>query len=564
MPKVKPDLKIFTVCGEFFPEDFPPSKSEKWSRGEENPLQTEMRLFSSCLRWAFKRLLEGFPRNVIKKLGQEFFGLNSRFVDDARLKAQAVLDSQKELLDKEIEETRKKLGRARKALSFSAKKLARAEKEGADQEKLEKFRLAVKGREKKVARLEKKLCELREHKRNGTVPKVVFGGRKLWRKVCRGKATRTQWRAARKNRLYSRGDTSKRGNPNIKVSFDHEKQDFYLEVTISHLSKQIGADKKGRPKMSRAPKVRGRLWLPEKHRARVLELLSRDAPYSAEIIRRLDGRYIVYLTFELEELPEFNSSPGLIAVDTNPDGLGLANLNKYGFPEPWPEGIKALLEEVFPRSLHKYEGEFRVVFYPQGFLYLRVPELGYASCHRRDYLIGVLTKAVVEVAKACGKPLALEDLSFGKDRLVLGKKLNRLFSNFPFSRLLHAVLRRAVKERVGYKLVSPRHTSTIGLLKYQKRFSIPVHCAAALVIGRRAMGLKEKITREIREFIARIKEKLVSGSPLPGEEKGMSWVRASLSRAEKKLNLHNGLCPTEQASFNSVWRKLKRLALAFQ
>lgn len=105
-----------TVCGEFFPETYPAFRSKKWSRGGEDPLVTEMRLFCASQRWAFNRLLEGIFRDEVKKLGQELFGLNSRYADDARLKAQALLDSQKELLELEIEETIKKLGRARKKL----------------------------------------------------------------------------------------------------------------------------------------------------------------------------------------------------------------------------------------------------------------------------------------------------------------------------------------------------------------------------------------------------------------------------------------------------------------
>ncbi|WP_242947961.1 hypothetical protein [Carboxydocella sp. ULO1] len=180
-----------TVCGEFFPEIYPAHRSSKWSRGEEDPLTTEMRLFCACMRWAFNRLLEGAFRHEIKKSGQELFGLNSRYTDDARLKAQALLDSQTELLKLENEETEKKLGRARKKLS-----------------------LTVKGRNNRVVSLVKRLAELKDYREKGTMPKVVFGGRRLWEKVCQGRAAREKWRHARRNRLYSRGDESKGGNPN--------------------------------------------------------------------------------------------------------------------------------------------------------------------------------------------------------------------------------------------------------------------------------------------------------------------------------------------------------------
>src|SRR5579884_3277390 len=84
---------VITITGEFFPETFPAFRSPRWSRGDETPLATEMRLFCACERWAFTRLVEGASRDTVKEDGQELFGLNSRYVDDARLKAQAVLDS---------------------------------------------------------------------------------------------------------------------------------------------------------------------------------------------------------------------------------------------------------------------------------------------------------------------------------------------------------------------------------------------------------------------------------------------------------------------------------------
>ncbi|HBT47652.1 MAG TPA: transposase, partial [Peptococcaceae bacterium] len=321
MPKKGNDKFSFTVCGEFFPEVYPAFRSSKWSRGEEDPLETEMRLFCACMRWAFNRLLEGASRDRIKKLGQELFGLNSRYVDDARLKAQGVLDSQRELLELEIEETEKKLGRARKKLGLAMKKLAVAEKKGATPELIEKLRLAAKGRNSRVASLEKKLAELEAHRENGTVPKVVFGGKKLWKKVCKGRATREEWRAARKNRLYSRGDETKGGNPNMKVTY--REGEFHLAVTISHLSEKVGEDVLGRPKMSRAPRVEGRLWLPEKHRDLVRIWLAMELPYTVELVRTLEGRYIVHLTFELSGMRESDTASGCLALDINPDGAAL-------------------------------------------------------------------------------------------------------------------------------------------------------------------------------------------------------------------------------------------------
>ncbi|MDK2924338.1 MAG: hypothetical protein PWQ41_112 [Bacillota bacterium] len=560
MPKKQEKDKFSTtVCGEFFPESYPVFRSAKWSRGEEDPLATEMRLFCACQRWAFNRLLEGVPRDEIKKAGQGLFGLNSRYVDDARLKAQSLLDSRRELLELEIEEMEKKLGRARKKLGLARKKLAKAEKKGVTPGELENLHLIVRGRQMRVASLGGKLAELKIHRKSGTIPKVVFGGRKLWRRVCKGRATHEKWRAARKNRLYSRGDETKGGNPNIKLFFDG--QDFCLAVSISHLSEQTGMDKLSRPKMSRAPRVEGRLWLPEKHRDLVQVWLAMRLPYTAELVRTLEGRYLVHLTFDLGGVREPEFAKGCLALDTNPDGVALCNVNASGQPEPWPEGFSI----PYPSNLGKYEGEFQVITYPNGFLYLRVPDLAYASRFRRDYLIGVLAKVVVDIALFLGKPIVLEDLDFAKDRLDTNKKFNRMASNFPFAKMVEAVYRRAAKEGVSFKAVPARHTSTIGYWKYMRRYAVPVHCAAALTIGRRAMGFKERLTDELKQLVARIRQNLTREVDpyTPGEGKGMTrGGRACLRRLDRKLPVHNGLAPWQQEAYYSVWHDLKRLALS--
>ncbi|PTQ52737.1 MAG: Mobile element protein [Hydrogenibacillus schlegelii] len=172
----------------------------------------------------------------------------------------------------------------------------------------------------------------------------------------------------------------------------------------------------------------------------------------------------------------------------------------------------------------------------------------------------------MDVAKALGKPLAMETLSFDQGRLDRGKTFNRMAAQFPYAMVLQALMRRAVKENVGYKPVPPQHTSTIGRLKYEKKYGVPVHGAAALVIGRRAMGFRERITREVRDFVLRVKERRKpTGNLLPREGTGMTRkVEAALQALETKLHRHNGLARRQQESFFSCWRDLKTLALAFR
>lgn len=548
----------FTVQGEWFPEVYPAFSASKWSRGEEDLLDTEMRLFSSCTRWAFNRLLEGRSREELKRQGQELFGLNSRFCDDAILKAKEISASQKELLALEIEETEAKLTRAKKKLRWAEKELARAVKIG-DTAKSQKAKRTMHRRKARVEKLNAKLAELKAHQDNGTIPRVIFGGRSLWKQVCKGRATREEWRQARQKRLYARGDKTKGGNPNIKIL--PKGGEFRLAVTISHLSEARGTDSLGRPLMTRAPRVEGKLWLPEKHRLKVRELLLSGAAYSVELIKGQDGRYRAHIAFSLPE-PALITDPrgGYLGLDTNPDGVALANVSCTGRPEPWPEDFTV----PYPKALHKFPGEFQVTLHPNGFLYLKIPELAYSRGYRRVYLIGVLAQAVVDVARRLGKPLAVEKLDFGQDRLDTNKKFNRLVANFPFRKITEAVMRKAFKEGVGLKPVWPAHTSTIGYWKYMERYGVTIHHAAALVIARRAMGFKEPITKELEQKIQAVKARLnLKVDSLPGEGEGMTRkVKRLFKRLGEKVSVHNGLDRYKQESFYSVWHDLKELALS--
>ena len=105
---------LFTIQGVWIPDKAAPLPASDSRRSDETPLETEMRLFGGATRWAVNRLLEGCTRKELKVLGQAIFHLNSGYVDDAILKAQEIIDSPKELIPLEIEETAAK--RAKKKI----------------------------------------------------------------------------------------------------------------------------------------------------------------------------------------------------------------------------------------------------------------------------------------------------------------------------------------------------------------------------------------------------------------------------------------------------------------
>jgi len=128
------------------------------TREEEEEISELMRNFSSCTRYAYNRLLEGWKRKELKKHLQSIFSLNSRYCDDAIMKAF------------QIQKSAKERGQNIKKIIFGGRKLF---------EKLHKKHLTGK-------RLEK---------------------------------LKKEWKEKRQGTAYSRGDKSKKGNLNIRFVF---------------------------------------------------------------------------------------------------------------------------------------------------------------------------------------------------------------------------------------------------------------------------------------------------------------------------------------------------------
>lgn len=85
--------------------------------------------------------------------------------------------------------------------------------------------------------------------------------------------------------------------------------------------------------------------------------------------------------------------------------------------------------------------------------------------------------------------------------------------------------------------------------------------------GFRAMGFKERVTKELKQLIAQIKQNLTCkvGPNTPREGRGMTRrVRACLRRLGEKLLMHNGLARWQQEAYYSVWHDLKKLVLSLR
>lgn len=156
---------------------------------------------------------------------------------------------------------------------------------------------------------------------------------------------------------------------------------------------------------------------------------------------------------------------GAIAVDVNVDHLAVVHVDRFG-------NLVSKMSLPFPR-------------------------LG-IDANIADNAIGCAVSAIVALAAAKGCAVVIERLNFSKKKAGLreyGKSHAERLSGFAYARFQNYMRSRC--DRIGVDLheVNPAFTSVIGRAKYAGRRGLDVHHAAALVIGRRAMGYGERLVR---------------------------------------------------------------------
>ena len=261
---------------------------------------------------------------------------------------------------------------------------------------------------------------------------AIFGGKKLWKKLVSGTISKEEWQRKRNNQLYSRGDKTKSGNPNIRIDGD--------KILINDPSQ-------------RGMWLEGKLFLPDKWNPKL------DC-YGVQIIYTQD-KFKINISWEEDAPSQIDTDCGAIGVDTNPDGVALTEIDING-----------------NMLSHKYIRKQRVQF---------------ASQNKRDHDVFLLAKEVVDEALKVRKPIAIEKLAFNPKKKKEGsKKFKRMKHNFLHKKIIDSIISRAVRFGVPVLKVNPAFTSDLGALKYQHMYSLSPHNAAALVIARRGLGIKER------------------------------------------------------------------------
>ncbi len=290
---------------------------------------------------------------------------------------------------------------------------------------------------------------------------VVFGGRRLFEKLCKNHLTgkvreglKKQWRELRQGTLISIGSKSDRGNRLTRF------EDLYGQL---HLRITTGNREFIYAKVLREPSNSKDKWLT--FMATLLESWQTQSyfPYTVELKLR-EGEVYGSVSFEIPA-PEvrYTKENGVIAIDTNasPIHLAIAEVSKTG---------ELLSYQTI--SLHHF---------------LKL------SQNSKDHQEWILAHQIVDLAIQRNKAIAIENLKKlkrgmrGDGKAELRKRLH----HWNAKKFLQKLKRVAMLKGVEVIEVNPAYTSVIGMLKYAPQLNIDKDIAGAYVIGRRALGFRE-------------------------------------------------------------------------
>jgi len=300
---------------------------------------------------------------------------------------------------------------------------------------------------------------------------VVFGGRRLFEKLCKNHLTgkvreglKKQWREQRQGTLISIGSKADKGNRLTR--FEDLNGQLHLRITTGNrefiYARVLREPSNSKDKWITFMAMLLESWQTKNYFAYTVELKLRD------------GEVYGSVSFEiLTPKVRYTKENGVIAIDTNasPVHLAIAEVSKNG---------ELLSYQTI--SLHH-------------FLEL--------SQNSKDHQEWILAHQLLDLAIQKNKAIAIENLKkLKKGMRGDGKaKLRKRLHHWNAKKFLQKLKRVAMLKGVEVIEVNPAYTSVIGMLKYAPQLNIDKDIAGAYVIGRRALGFKEDTPENYERLI---------------------------------------------------------------
>jgi IS605 OrfB family transposase len=412
-------------------------------------------LYGRVERTLFARLRAGEQINDLKRNFQLRFGITARQFNAIHAGLNGKISSIKERQDGLISEMTGRIARAQKTIS-------KLQKRGASDHTLHQ-------KKRRLASLQDRLARLQEDKDTGQV-RLCFGSKTLFRAQFHLEKNgytshqdwRTDWRQSRDNQFFVLGSKDETGGCQGCVATVPEDGSVTLRLRLPNVIPGKYAAITG---------LRFGYGQPEILAAIGRNLSDDKADWQAINYRFVrDGKgWRVFITISLPEVKTISDRRlGVIGVDINADGLAVTETDRFGNPVE----------------------------------YFTLPCVTYGrTAEQRRAIISEAVKQIIAFAKSRGKPLVVEQLNFQRKKAALEQKSRpyaRMLSSLAY-RWIQALIRaRAFDAGIQVFEVNPAYTSVIGRYKFQHRYGLSAHTAAALVIGRRSLGFRESLPLQLQ------------------------------------------------------------------
>lgn len=421
--------------------------------------------YCSAVRYAFNRLVDRLcGKNsentslIISDLKEKFLP-NNRYCQWALKEAQQIVSSQIALLPMYVADLSVKIQK-------TEKKLAEYQ-QGKRTPKKTSLPIVIEGLKKRILKLRALRKEYQTYIELGTIPSVVFGGKRNLRLRQKGKITNAQWKAYRNNHFYSVGQKNQKGNANTRLT--------HLRDNIFELTVLFPTEDKSNPRFS------CQVFFP--HDADLLLQWLETEEIEAYSVRYLEknGNRYVHVSFDLSRAQEgaiFSQNHYVAGFDVNPYGIAVTVVSQ--------------------------QGNFL------GSKWFFSPSLVDAKSNKRNWLVGNLVTDAFKWLSSYDISIIVAEELFFRQTHDTNKKFNRITHNFSKKKFLQSIATHASKANYRLVSVNPAYTSIIGRLKYKDTYGVNSHQAAALVIARRGMGFSENIPRYLANKYLHTNKKLHS------------------------------------------------------
>lgn len=408
--------------------------------------------------------------------------LSSQDVRNALTRAEALHNSQKELVGDYIKDCKNAISSIKTSIKKYEKKIKLLNKQGKkDPNKLKgipSLERAIHQKRRKLARKKARLQHWERIQESGCFS-VCFGSKKLFKAQHNleenGYKSHQEWledwRSARSNHVFYEG--SKRfnnGNLLCRLTVDGD-----LTITVppclqgsfgTHVSCSGVLFRYGQEYINHAltPK---RYENVNQKTGKTSSRVGTVAPLTHHFIKK-DGQWYIHTTVELPEVPyQSHKRNGVLAVDLNPTSADWAVCDSEG-------------------NLIAF-----------GTLRLNIQD---KSKDATKDTLGKLCAELVRLAESFGVPICIEKLDFAKKKAYAGErspKYARMLSSFAYSSFARMLEARCHKFGIQLIKVNPAYSSVQGLTKYMAMYGLNSGSAAALVLARRALKKFERLPRAL-------------------------------------------------------------------